>query len=106
MRLKNTEIIGIANGIESFITANPVDLRLYGSRLDDNKKGGDIDLMLIVPSESKNLMQMDKYKILVQIKNNIGDRKIDLLICDASEVESDPFIALVFPSSVSLKVWI
>lgn len=83
MRLSDIEVMGIINGIDPFITTRPADLRLYGSRVDDTKKGGDIDLML----------------------KNIGDRKIDLLIFDTLSLESDPFIALTFPSSISLKEW-
>ncbi len=105
MRLKDAEIMGIVNGIEPFLTIFPVNLRLYGSRVDDNKKGGDIDLMLIVPADAKDHMKEIKHKILTEIKKNIGDRKIDLLIFDSFSLESDPFIALVFPSSISLKEW-
>lgn len=105
MRLNDAEIVGIISGIEPFITFGPVDLRLYGSRIDDSKKGGDIDLLLIVPFEAKEPMQDVKHKILSKIKQNLGDRKIDLLICAPSSLETDPFIAFVFPSSISLKVW-
>lgn len=105
MRLKDAEVMGIVNGIEPFITIRPVELRLYGSRVDDNKKGGDIDLMLIVPTDAKNPMKEIKHKILAEIKKNIGDRKIDLLITDAYSLESDPFVALVLPSSISLREW-
>lgn len=38
MRLKDIEIEGIIKGIEPFITITPIDLRLYGSRVDDKKK--------------------------------------------------------------------
>lgn len=105
MRLNNNEVSGIINGIEPFLTSNPVDLRLYGSRVDDGKKGGDIDLMLVVPPDATSHIMDVKHKILAEIKKNIGDRKIDLLICEPSQVESDPFIALIFPTSLSLKVW-
>lgn len=105
MRLKKNDILGIINGIEPFITTTPVDLRLYGSRVDDHKKGGDIDLMLIVPAEALNYLKEIKHHILAEIKKNIGDRKVDLLICDASSIESDPFLGLVYPSSKSLKNW-
>lgn len=105
MRLTDNDITGIINGISHFVTHVSAELRLYGSRVDDNKKGGDIDLMLIVPVHAiKNLKEV-KHKILAAIKKNIGDRKIDLLICDRSSLETDPFLTLVFPTSVSLKKW-
>ena len=105
MRLSNSEIDGIIQGITPFITITPAELRLYGSRVDDQKKGGDIDLLLIVPSNLKDTIKFEKHKILAKIKNNIGDRKIDLLICDDASLQSDPFVTLIFPTSTALKTW-
>jgi predicted nucleotidyltransferase len=105
MRLNDKEVMGIIQAIDPFINNIPVDLRLYGSRVDDSKKGGDIDLLLIVPFAEKDSLQIAKHKILAQIKKNIGERKIDLLICDPGAIESDPFVSLIFPSSRTLKEW-
>lgn len=105
MRLKESEIAGIVHGIEPFIINTSASLRLYGSRLDNDKKGGDIDLMLIVSTEAKEKIKRVKHRILSEIKKNIGDRKIDLLICDTASLDTDPFLSLVFPSSKSLKEW-
>jgi predicted nucleotidyltransferase len=53
-------------------------VRLFGSRADDSKKGGDIDLHLEVPDrpdwfEAKSAFQYGLYRAL-------GDRKIDIVI--------------------------
>jgi len=51
---------------------------LFGSRVDDQKKGGDIDLYLKKepsPEDYKN-----KIAFLVELGNTIGDQKIDLVL--------------------------
>ena len=49
---------------------------LFGSRVDDTKKGGDIDLLII----SDKLEFGDKYKIYSKITHTLQDRKIDIII--------------------------
>jgi predicted nucleotidyltransferase len=67
-------------------------LYLYGSRLDDSLKGGDIDLLLICEDvENKKLALNLKYEILTAWKKAIGDRKIDFTIKSQSEIQQDPF---------------
>ena len=106
MRLTEIEISGIIRAIENQSLIQEGELRLYGSRVDDAKKGGDIDLMLIIQNkEIKKRLVENKHQILAQIKNNIGDRKIDLLICDSEAIETDPFVGLIYPESIIIKRW-
>mgnify|MGYP000577180362 FL=1 len=51
---------------------------LFGSRVDDKIKGGDIDLY-IVPKTQNNLRKK-KTKFLVDLKLQIGDQKIDVVL--------------------------
>ncbi len=51
---------------------------LFGSRVDDTKKGGDIDLY-IEPTQCQNLVSK-KIDFLVKLKNIIGDQKIDVVM--------------------------
>ncbi len=53
------------------------ELYLFGSRIDDSKKGGDIDLYFKL---SKKPDMMQKVKFLVELKNIIGEQKIDVVI--------------------------
>ncbi|MDP8052291.1 hypothetical protein QJU23_07630 [Pasteurella atlantica] len=52
---------------------------LFGSRLDDQVKGGDIDLYLIPEENSENPFSL-KSKFLIALQNEIGEQKIDLII--------------------------
>ena len=53
-------------------------LYLFGSRSDDTKKGGDIDLYLQLDSSSYSLEK--KLHFLVELKEKIGEQKIDLVV--------------------------
>jgi predicted nucleotidyltransferase len=54
------------------------DIYLFGSRVDDQQKGGDIDL-LVVPKSLDN-MANKKIAFLVLLKQMIGEQKIDVVI--------------------------
>jgi predicted nucleotidyltransferase len=53
------------------------DIYLFGSRVDDTKKGGDIDLYLVI-KEHNNLFEK-KIKFLSKIKRELGEQKIDIV---------------------------
>ena len=53
------------------------EIYLFGSRVDDSKKGGDIDLYLEVKDQS-NLFEK-KLKFLSRVKKELGDQKIDVV---------------------------
>jgi len=74
MRLSKAEIQAIRDVIHQY---DPdAQIRLFGSRLNDELRGGDIDLMIL----SGKLTYRDKLKIRYQLKDKLGNRKIDLLI--------------------------
>lgn len=52
---------------------------LFGSRVDDNKRGGDIDLLVEVPSRIDEMVRK-KLRIISAIQRRIGEQKIDLII--------------------------
>ncbi len=53
------------------------ELYLFGSRVDDKKKGGDIDLYLKVVNQ-ENLFEK-KIKFLSRVKRELGEQKIDIV---------------------------
>jgi uncharacterized protein len=71
---------------------------LYGSRVDDTKKGGDIDLLIV----SETLTFAHKLQISAQIKKLLGDQKIDILIHSQASAEKDPFVAVIRPTAIKL----
>lgn len=51
---------------------------LFGSRADDTKKGGDIDLYIELPQE--DYAYAKKVRFWCELVRNIGDQKIDIVI--------------------------
>ncbi|WP_431066298.1 nucleotidyltransferase domain-containing protein [Methylotuvimicrobium sp.] len=54
-----------------------VKVNLFGSRIDDTQKGGDIDLYIVV-SNQQDLFQK-KLRFLAQVKRVLGEQKIDVI---------------------------
>ena len=55
------------------------EIYLFGSRADDTKKGGDIDLYL-VPSKKFEDIYTKKIQFLSKLKKYLGEQKIDIII--------------------------
>ena len=98
---------GLIDALDECLKNISAELRLYGSRTDETRKGGDIDLLLIVEDE-KNSLSLNKIKhhILAKMKSKIGDQRIDFKICTKKDIKSDPFLKMVFPDSIPLNEWI
>lgn len=74
MRLNEAE----RSVIRSAITACDPDAAvfLFGSRVDDSAKGGDIDLLVL----SRSINLMTKLDILGELHRQLGERRIDLVV--------------------------
>ena len=74
MRLSVQDIKVIKKATKEIYGNSPI--WLFGSRVDDNKKGGDIDLFI----ETKQKSSIDdKIKFLRILENNGIERKVDLI---------------------------
>lgn len=75
MRLKQYEVDTIkTNFINTFQEG---EVFLFGSRTNDSKRGGDIDLFLEVVNRT-DLFEK-KIKFLAKLKRALGDQKIDIV---------------------------
>ncbi len=70
---------------------------LYGSRADDTKRGGDIDLLVLSARQKDRQI---KYKILGSLYRARGERKIYLLVEDPEHLSL--FGQTVMPSAIPL----
>jgi len=82
MRLSQIEIEAI-NSLAIKYFGESVQVFLFGSRVDDSKKGGDIDLF-IKNNDEKLLTLETKIQFLVDLKLEIGDQKIDVVFDNES----------------------
>jgi len=76
MRLTNYEISSIKETFKKIFKSG--NIYLFGSRVDDNQKGGDIDLYIDSINTDNRLEK--KIDFLVLLKQKIGDQKIDVVI--------------------------
>jgi predicted nucleotidyltransferase len=88
MRVNSNDIKAIKD-IAKSVFGETAAIRLFGSRTDDNKKGGDIDLLIHYNQEiSGNEQYQLKIMFLVQLKKIIGDQKIDVIIDNGQQNNS------------------
>jgi predicted nucleotidyltransferase len=76
VRLKKYEVKAIKTTFKEIFKNG--DIYLFGSRVDDSKKGGDIDLYISIP-DKKDLVSK-KIDFLVKLKRKIGEQKIDVVL--------------------------
>jgi len=79
MRISDFERDVIVNAIT--VHDPEAKIWLFGSRADDSKKGGDIDIGIL----SKRIDLMKKIKIKIAICAKIGEQKIDLAVSKTGE---------------------
>jgi len=94
MRLTNKEIDTIKNSVLALDASAHV--YLFGSRVDDAKRGGDIDLLI----ESNVLTKQDLRKVRRQFFDIFGEQKMDLVL--DSGIENQAFIHMIKPTAVQL----
>jgi predicted nucleotidyltransferase len=70
---------------------------LFGSRVDDRKKGGDIDIMIL---SNKKLNWKEKSGIKWEFFDKYGEQKLDII--SSTFNESDPFKELVIQEGIRL----
>lgn len=81
-------------------------LFLFGSRTDDKKKGGDIDLYLLLESQSDvETLKTSKTKISYDIQGLIGEQKIDITINSKNEITDDVFWNSIQNELLLLQKW-
>jgi predicted nucleotidyltransferase len=68
---------------------------LFGSRVDDTKIGGDIDIAIL----SGKIKLSERMKIRRNIVDTLGERKIDIVV---SSNESDPFFRMAVETGIRL----
>ena len=77
MRLAPEQIASIRRAAEDAFGAE-TRVTLFGSRVDDNKRGGDIDLLIQPTRIDQPLVR--KLRFLGLLERDLGERKIDVVI--------------------------
>ncbi len=98
MRLTDKERVAIKDEVVSCFGASTRAV-LFGSRVDDRKRGGDIDL-LIQPRHRLGDTFQRKVRFLVHLKSRIGDQHIDVVV--ASPDDKRPIVRIAETEGVLL----
>jgi len=88
---------GVRESIVSAVKAADPDARvwLFGSRVDDEAKGGDIDVAIL----SRSIDLMARLRVRRAILDRIGEQHLDLVV---SKDGADAFFALAVEKGVRL----
>jgi predicted nucleotidyltransferase len=100
MRLNEFEIDTI-NKLAKKHFGDGTSVYLFGSRTDDRKKGGDIDLFIC--NENEEVLTLEaKVGFLAELKAKIGDRKIDVVFDNANTRQKESFYHSIIRDRVKL----
>ncbi len=102
MRLTPDEQRGIALAA-SMVLPPGARLSLFGSRIDDSKRGGDVDLLVEIPDPAspEQIVQLCN-RLTAQLYRRIGERWIDLLVCAIDHPDPRPVVASARASAIVL----
>ena len=79
MRLDEKEQRIIREGAERFFGADAV-VRLFGSRVADDRRGGDIDLLIATSLTSVDEVVQAEIGFRAFLQQELGERKVDVLV--------------------------
>jgi uncharacterized protein len=100
MRLSQFQINTI-NSLAKKHFGQEATVYLFGSRIDNQKKGGDIDLFVNNNNETALTIEA-KIHFLAELKAKIGDRKIDVVFDNASTRQKKNFYRSVIRQKAQL----
>lgn len=95
MRVSSEQIDFLKREISAFVPDAVV--YLFGSRVDDRKKGGDVDIMIL---SNKKISWKEKAKIKWQYFERFGEQKLDIV--SSTFNERNPFKELVLRQGIRL----
>lgn len=94
MRLSKEEIATLKGALEKL--DNEAKLYLFGSRTDDSRRGGDIDLLIVSRKLDKRRVRMLRRAFF----ERFGEQKVDIIVDDGKM--DDPFVKRVFSQAIRL----
>jgi predicted nucleotidyltransferase len=78
------------------------DVWLFGSRVDDNKRGGDIDLLIETDQLDVDAIARAEISFLTRIQMKLGEQKIDVLVDYPSRKIRPPIFSIAKQTGILL----
>ena len=93
MRLSATERSAIATAAQKVLPAG-TRVMLFGSRTDDLRRGGDIDLLVETagPVDAQQIVEL-RSRLAASLYRSMGERRIDILVIPADEPDDRLIVA-------------
>ena len=99
MRLSEFEISSIKTLAKHYFGKN-VQVFLFGSRVNDQQRGGDIDLF-IRHANNKQLLVRSKIDFITDLILQIGEQKIDVIL-DHPASNNSAFVKTIYQTGIRL----
>lgn len=77
-----------------------VKIVLFGSRVDDNLRGGDIDLF-IYKTDGDRISVRGKIEFITSLLMQIGEQRVDVIL-DRPELRNTPFYQTILKKGIPL----
>ncbi len=79
MRLTQDQVKIIKTAVQRHFGSR-AEVRLFGSRTDDEARGGDIDLYIASQARTVDEALQAEIDLWVELQHQLGERRIDLLV--------------------------
>ena len=99
MRLNELEI-SVINSMARKHFGNDVKVILFGSRVDDNQRGGDIDLF-IYKADGESITVRKKIEFITSLLFQIGEQRVDVVL-DRPELRKTLFYQTILKKGIPL----
>lgn len=99
MRLTQEQIAAIRISVDE-VFGRGAQVWLFGSRVDDRRRGGDIDLLVCPAATHIRPSLASKIRFLSKLERRIGERKVDVVV-EAVD-DSRPIVRVAHETGVLL----
>lgn len=106
MRLSDEERAGILRAIATVLP--DAQVYLYGSRVQNHLRGGDIDLLILFNDTAPDATAAPlnifdtKINLAVALERELGERRIDITLASPENLAQDAFLQTIWPTAVPL----
>ena len=100
MRIGTTQLTAILESARLFF-GDSCRVILFGSRLDDSAKGGDIDLLIESNLDMRTAVRM-RWKFLAHLCARIGERSIDVVLTQGASKDPRAVVKQALSFGVTL----
>lgn len=99
MRLTQEQVSAIRISADE-VFGQDAKVWLFGSRVDDNRRGGDIDLLVRPAPTHQSPSLISKIRFLNKLERRIGERKVDVVVEVADDAR--PIVRIAHETGVLL----